>query len=75
MKPLELQRGFNSVFYFVQAIGETDSIVNELKLNMVSGEWETQILEIHKVAEGRVIALEIDAENFSRTDSAYNYKD
>lgn len=41
MKPLELQRGFNSVFYFVQSIGETDSIVNELKLNMVSGEWET----------------------------------
>ena len=27
MRPLELQRGFNNVFYFVQAIGETDSIV------------------------------------------------
>ena len=27
MKPLMLQRGFNSVFYFVQAIGDTDSTV------------------------------------------------
>jgi len=43
LKPLALQRGFNSVFYFVQGIGETDSIVNELKLTNVSSEWAVQI--------------------------------
>ena len=40
MKPLTLQRGFNNIFYFVQAIGENDSIVNEMKLTMTSGEWD-----------------------------------
>lgn len=40
MKPLTLQRGFNNVFYYVQAIGEADSIVNEMKLTMTSGEWD-----------------------------------
>ena len=74
MKPLTLQRGYNNVFYFVQAIGEADSIVNEMKLTMTSAEWDFQLLEVHKVSEGRVIALELDPENLSKTDSAYSFK-
>lgn len=73
MRPLTLQRGFNSVFYYTQAIGETDSIVQELKVSLVSGEWNFQLLEIHKVSEGRIIALEMDPENYGNADSAYNY--
>ena len=32
------------------------------------------MLEVHKVSEGRVIALELDPENIAKTDSAYNFK-
>ena len=74
MKPLTLQRGYNGVFYFVQAIGESDSIVQEMKLNQVSGEWDVQLMEVHKVSEGRIIALELDPENIARPDSGYSYK-
>lgn len=42
-------------------------------MNMMSGEWDYQLLEIHKVSEGKVIALEIDPENCHKTDSAYDY--
>ena len=41
---------------------------------MTSAEWDFQLLEVHKVSEGRVIALELDPENLSKTDSAYSFK-
>ena len=60
MQSVTMARGVRSIFYFVQDAGDSDVVVNELKLYLVSQEWKSILQEVHKVNEGSVIALEMD---------------
>ena len=66
-----MKRGYNSIFYFAQRSGESDCVVNELKLHVVNGEWKYDIVEIFKVNEGTIINIQMDSENRKKTDSIY----
>ena len=74
MAKVKMTRGYNSYFYYAQNIGDSDCVVNELKLSNISQEWHSEILEVYKVNEGTVIALEMDPDNRDQTDSIYTYK-
>jgi len=50
---------------------DTDVTFNEFKLSYVAQEWQYTVQEIHKINEGRVIAMEIDPEGWCKTDSNY----
>ena len=67
-------RGYNSFMYYVKSAGETDVAVIALKLNKMSTNWQVNEVEVHKINEGSVIALELDPGNRERTDSVYTYK-
>ena len=60
--------------YYVKSSGETDVAVIALKLNKMSTNWQVNEVEVHKINEGSVIALELDPNNRERTDSVYTYK-
>ena len=71
MTHITMPRGFNDHFYFAQKYGETDCVVKQLTLSFMNGEWQYDTLEVHKINEGTVIALEMNPDNRDYTDSIY----
>ena len=45
----------------------------EVKAKLVNDDWECIPSPIHKINEGKVLALELDPENTMETDSIYTY--
>ena len=45
----------------------------EVKAKLVSNNWECIFSQIHKINEGKVLALELDPENNMETDSIFTY--
>ena len=66
-------RGYNSYIYYVKKVGETDDAIVAMKFSHMSGDWQLNEVECHKVNEGNIIALELDPDNRERTDSVYTY--
>lgn len=73
MQEVLMIRGYNSYLYYVKQAGETDVAVIALKLSKMSTNWQINEVEVHKINEGCVIALELDPNNRDRTDSVYTY--
>ena len=73
MQPSMMIRGYNSYIYYVKKVGETDDAVVAMKFSHMSGQWQVNEVECHKINEGSVIALELDPDNRDRTDSVYTY--
>ena len=74
MSPILIQRGYNNTFYYASnTIKGTDVEVQELTLNKVGNSWIHNTKEVHVVREGNIIALEMDPENRSKTDSIYTH--
>ena len=71
MSEIKMVRGFNSYFYFAARSNETDAVIYELKLTMQGKLWSANTLEVLKMNESRVIALELDHESRERSESIY----
>jgi hypothetical protein len=72
MVPCLLQRGFNSIFYYVErGSSGDDQIIYELKADIVKGNWKCDPNQIFKINEGQILALELDPENNGECDSIY----
>ena len=72
MVPITMQRGFNSMIYFIEkGSSGDDQIVFELKTDIVKGQWKCDKNRIYKINEGEFLALELDPENNGDCDSIY----
>lgn len=69
-----MQRGYHSIIYFGEvSVSGQDVLLMELKMKIARAQWQPELLEIHTVREGSVIALEMDIDNREKTDSVYRY--
>ena len=73
MTPIRFCRGYNSTFYFAQEVGDSDCCVFEMKFHYSSQKWQPNLVEVLKINEGTVIAMEMDPDNREKTDSIYTY--
>ena len=72
MVTLLMQRGYNSLIYYVESSPTgSDMFIKELCARVVGGNWDVLKSTIYKINEGSILALELDPENIDETDSIY----
>ena len=72
MVTLLMQRGYNSLIYYVESSPTgSDMFIKELYARIVGGDWDVMKSTIYKINEGSILALELDPENIDETDSIY----
>lgn len=72
MATLLMQRGYNSLIYYVESSPTgSDMFIKELCARVVGGDWDVSKSTIYKINEGSFLALELDPENIDETDSIY----
>ena len=69
MQPISIQKGSNETFYFAESEpAQASAAIYQLNrvYNNVERKYEMKKTKIHDVNNGKVLALELDADNMSK---------
>ena len=64
MQPVMIQKAFNNTFYYVETEqAQASAAIYQFKCEFIDGGINVNSKKIHEVSNGKVLALELDADH------------